>query len=197
MQTKTNYKSNYKSTLSPFHKQMQDKNFDYQNPKHPVNQEIIKNVGTFNFTATIQQDTQTLDRFKHIRGLVAFICTLKRDGITVGEGRGTTVLDGQINKFVTKTIKYAFNASLIDAIVRSVKSLDTFTIKQTKPQETPFSIEDLDKQETEMITDSQKRYLLELVHLNIPDEEQKLKWESNLDDFTKAEASEAISNFKN
>ncbi len=197
MQTKTSYRPNHKSTLSPFHKQMQDKSFDYSNPKNPVHQEIKKNVGTFNFTATIEQDTQTLNRFKHIKGLIAFLCTLKRDGKVIGEGRGSATLN-QMNKFIERTIRYAFNASLIDAIVRSVKSLDTLTIEPNKLQATPFSVKDLDKKETtEMITDNQKRYLTELVYTNVTDDESIAKWENNLRDFTKVEASEAIQNFKN
>ena len=195
MQTKTNYKSNYKTPLA---QKMQNKASDFQNPKNPVYQEIAKNVGTFDFTATIQQDTQTLERFKNIPGLVAFLCLLKRDGQTVGEGRGAAVLN-QANRFIERTIRYAFNASLIDAVVRSVKSLDTLHIVQTQPKDMSAPIEELyqeKEQADEQITDKQRSYLTELVHLNVGNEEDRRKWESSLNDFSKAEASDAIAKFK-
>ena len=193
MQTKTSYKPNYKSTLSPFHKQMQDRAFDYSDPKNPVRKEINRNIGTFSLDVTIEEDKETLSLL-NTPGLISFLCLLKVNNKVIGSGRGSSLIS-QNNRNIDRVIRYAFNAAILDAVAKTVKTSDV--LYPNKKESAPFSIEDLDKQETEMITDSQKRYLLELVHLNIPDEEQKLKWESNLDDFTKAEASEAISNFKN
>lgn len=197
MQTKTSYRPNYKSTLSPFHKQLQDKSFDYQNPKHPVHQEIVKNEGVFNFTAEVKQDKSTLALFKHINGLVAFICTLKRDGEVIGEGRGAAVLN-QMNKFVERTVRYAFNASLIDAVVRSVKSLDTLhIISQAKDKPVPIeNLYEAGVKSNEPITAKQKQYLQELLNTSNIENEEKEKWENSLDDFSKVEASNAINKFK-
>ena len=185
MQTKTSYRPNYKSTLSPFHQQMQDKIFNYSDPKHPVYQEIQKNVGSFDFTVAIQQDTQTLARFKHIRGLVAFLCILKRGDKIVGEGRGTAVIS-QTNRYTDKVIRYASNASIIDAVVRAAKTLNTLQVEATKPKGSLVPIEELYERKdkiTENITGKQKSYLLELVNLNVKSEDERNKWESSLCDF--------------
>ena len=199
MQTTTSYKPKHPHKVSPgIHKQLQDKALDFQNPRHPVNQEIQKNIGNFNFSAEIRQDTSTLNRFKHIPGLVAFIAILKRDGTTVGEGRGAATVN-QANRYIEKVIRYASNSALIDGFVKSVKALGTLQVETTKPKDVSIPIEDFysgDKKTTEMISKPQKKYLLELVHQNITDEEKRCQWESNLEDFTKAEASKAIQDFK-
>jgi len=198
MQT-TTYKPKYQHT--PNHgilKQLQDRGSNFNDKRHPVYQEIQKNIGSFNFTAEIRQDTSTLNRFKHIPGLVAFLAILKRDGSTVGEGRGTAIVN-QANRYIEKVVRYASNSALIDSFVKSVKALGTLQVETASQQGVAIPIEELysnNKQTTEMISDPQKKYLLELVHQNISDDEQIAKWESNLEDFTKAEASKAIQEFK-
>jgi len=198
MQTIT-YKPKYQHKVNNgIHKQLQDRGSNFSDKRHPVYQEVQKNIGSFNFTAEIRQDTSTLNRFKHIPGLVAFIAILKRNGSTVGEGRGTAVIN-QKNPYIEKIIRYASNSALIDSFVKSVKALGTLQVETTSQQGVAIPIEELypkDEQTTEMISGPQKKYLLELVHQNIRDEEKRCQWESNLEDFTKAEASKAIQDFK-
>jgi len=199
MQTKTVYKSKYEHVPNHgIHKQLQDKALDFQNPKHPVFQEVKKNIGSFNFTAEIRQDTSTLNRFKHIPGLVAFIAILKRNGSTVGEGRGTAVIN-RANPYIEKIIRYASNSALIDSFVKSVKALGTLQVETTSQQGAAIPIEDLypdDKQTTEMISDRQKTYLEQILNTRDMDEDERKNYLSSLRDFTKTEASEAIQKFK-
>src|SRR3989338_6881665 len=90
-----------------------------------VREEVRKLLGTYDFSATFEVDTQTATTLKHIPGLIAFLCTIKKGDRVIGQGRGTTVIN-QVNRFIVRTINFAFNAALIDAVVRSTKILDVF-----------------------------------------------------------------------
>ena len=57
--------------------------------KSPAFEEVSKSVGTYNLTAIIREDKETLSLFKHVPGLIAFICTLKKGDDILGIGRGT------------------------------------------------------------------------------------------------------------
>lgn len=102
--------------------------------KVPVLEEITRCIGIYNITAKIEEDIQTLSLFKHVPGLIAFICTLKEGDQIIGEGRGSAVLN-KMNRFVDRGVRYAFNASLIDAMVRSTKTLDAIYLKTTQRKE--------------------------------------------------------------
>ena len=197
MQTKTSYKPNYKSKLSPFHKQLQDRTLDYQNnPKHPINQEIKKNEGVFSFTAEIKQDERSLNLFK-IPGLVSFACVLKRGNRIVGEGRGFNVI-GKTNRFIENAVRYASGSAILDSVAKAIKTLGTLQVEpQTKDK--PIPIEDLyeiKSKVNEPITDKQRAYLQELLNTSDLDEDERKDYLSNLSDFSRIEASEAIQKFK-
>ncbi len=111
---------------SPF----QMKSFGSQERKHPVREEIERNVGVVNLTAEIQEDKVTLGALKHIPGLVSYICVLKNsaDGSIIGIGRGTSVIN-RVNKFFERTIRVAFNSAIIDSVMQSTKMLNTLRLK--------------------------------------------------------------------
>lgn len=185
--------------LSPL-QVMNAKALDTQNVKHPVQEEIQKCIGTYNFTATISQDTQTLEKFRHVPGIISFICVLKRDSEIIGEGRGVGVLS-KINKYLERTVRYTANASFLDSVTRSLKMIDVVNpvTDQEQGLNTVTETEVVGKVKvTENIipiTDSQKKYLSGLIQSNIKDKEEVYRWRNRMDNLTKDEASKAIQSF--
>jgi hypothetical protein len=144
-----------------------------RNEKVPVLEEVTRSIGTYNLTATVAVDTEALSIFKHVPGLIAFICTLKKGNDVIGIGRGTATLN-RMSKYVDRAVCYAFNASLIDAMVRSTKTLDAIYLKSMTQDEavaatrepipnTPtFSTDETEK----YATDKQKVFLTRLINKN-------------------------------
>lgn len=186
-----------KPILSPL-QIMNARALDTQNKKHPVHEEIEKCIGTYSFTATISQDTQTLEKFRHVPGIISFICVLKRDSEVIGEGRGVGVLS-KINKYLERTVRYACNASFLDAVTRSLKLIDVVNPVMDQEQGVNTTTEFVSKVEvTENIipiTDSQKKYLSGLIQSNIKDKEELYRWRNRMHKLSKDEASKAIQSF--
>jgi hypothetical protein len=157
----------------------------------PVREEVNKLLGTYQFSATFELDTQTAATLKHIPGVIAFICTIRKGDQIIGQGRGTTAIN-QINRFIVRTINYAFNASLVDAVIRATKLLDIY-----RPDIKPHSWggSDTAGDSFDCITDKQKSYLTELIQNNVNDEDEREGWLSQLDELTREEASQAIQRF--
>ena len=188
--------------------------FDVQNVKHPARQEVLKNIGKYELTAEFTEDSQTLSLFKHIPGLIAYICTLSntKTGSILGQGRGTAVLS-KINRYVDRSVAVARNASLIDSVVRAAKGMEALslgtndqgdgatpieTIREARPIYTGLELPETfnEKPSTQkMISTKQKEYLRGLV-AKIKDEFQREKWLSELDNLSSSEASEAIQSLK-
>lgn len=155
----------------------------------PVQNEVAKRIGEYKLVATFTEDTETKQTFKHVPGLIAFLCTLQKDGNVIAVGRGSAFLS-RMNRYIERTIDTAFNASLVDAVVRGTKVIDALNSGPlTSPQEigTPYTGFD-------GITDKQKSYLETLIG-NLGDEEQQ-EWLNRLDVMTRDEASAAISLLK-
>lgn len=179
---------------SPFQVK-QEKSFDVQNKKHPVREEIEKCIGTYNLTAVVEEDLATQTTMK-MPGLISFLCTLLKDGRVVSQGRGNSVLN-PTNRFLQRAVSSAFNSALADAAIRATKVLDTF--RTSCGSNISVALEEAYKTKEnvfELATDKQKSYLLELVSLNVNDEDERKKWESQIDEITKDEASAAIQSFK-
>jgi hypothetical protein len=162
-------------------------------PKDTVQEEINKLLGTYQFSATFEEDTQTANTLKHIPGIIAFVCTIKKGDKVIGQGRGTTVIN-QMNRFIVRTINYAFNASLVDGIIRSTKILDAF-----RPDATPHAWSGADEtssdvEVSDIATPKQVDYLRQLIQLNCEEDERE-GWLSQLSELTKEEASQAIQRF--
>ena len=168
---------------------MQDKN-------HPVTEEVNRNCGTYEFSATFDQDKETLEMFRHIPGLIAFVCTLKRGAQIIGYGRGTAVIS-RVNRFIDRTVRTAFSQSLVDAILKA-KLLDSLHLVPTQQngevkigEAYQSSIVD----EEEPISERQRHYLSELISINVESDADRERWMSSLSTMSKADASEAIQSF--
>mgnify|MGYP001568643040 FL=1 len=188
---KTAYKPN---AISSF-KVTQKESFDVQDKKHPIREEIEKCIGTYNLTVVVEEDFQTQTVMKHVHGLISFICTLLKDGRVIAQGRGNSILNSS-NKFLQRAVSSAFNSALAEAAIKATKVLDTFRNMGATPMTLEEAYKAKDEHEYVGITDKQKKYLLELVHSNISDEDERNKWESQINEFTKGEASEAIQSLK-
>ncbi len=162
---------------------MRQEMFNLQDPKHPVREHIDACLGHHTLTAVVEEDMQTLAAMKHVEGLVAFLCTLVKDGKVIAQGRGSSVL-GPNSKFIQRAIGSAFNSALADAAIRATKVLDTFRGK------TAADVED------EPATEKQRDYLRQLIHTNVEDEEEREQLEAQIPEMTKSEASQAIENFR-
>lgn len=150
----------------------------------PVRTEIESILGSHSLTAIIEEDLQTLATMKHVDGLVAFLCTLLKDGRVISQGRGSAVL-GPSSKFIKRTVASAFNSALADASIRATKVLGTFLGTARDEQEA-----------VEAATEKQRDYLRQLVHQNIEDDDERERWESQISELTKVEASRAIESFR-
>lgn len=159
-----------------------------------VRDEVKKLLGTHQFSATFEEDVQTATALKHIPGIVAFLCTIKKGDKIVGQGRGTTAIN-QVNRFIVRTINYAWNASLVDAIVRSTKILDVFR-PDAVPH--PWANGNPQKQEEyagdESITAKQKELLTSLIYQNINGDEEQNRRLQEVESLCKSDAGEMISN---
>lgn len=168
--------------------------------KDTLRDEMKKLLGVYQFSATFEEDTQTASTFNQIPGIVAFMCTLKMGDRVIGQGRGTTAIN-QINKFIVRNISFAFNASLVDAVVRSTKIQDVF-----RPDALPHPWADAnsaspsaykadDAETSDSITPKQVEFLRQLISVNM-DESERENMEAQLSEMTKQEASKMIESFR-
>lgn len=177
--------------------------FDISSSNHPVRKEIMKHVGKYDLTATFKEDTATTNMLKHIPGLIAFVCTLEQGGRIIGIGRSNAVIS-ETSKYFERVIQTAWSYSLIDSVSKMTRTIDTLQAKATKPaydyhKESMLddAIETRDSyREEEMITDKQKKFLLELIHTNIRNEDERSLRVSQIEEMTRAEGSRAIQSFQ-
>jgi len=139
----------------------------------PIQEEIAKNTGSFNLSVTVEKDTEMINKFKHIPNFIAFKATLKKGNEIIGIGTGSAVLN-RLNKFVERTVRFAYNASLVDAMVRSTKILDALYIMPVSHKETDTpDEEDLegrdrqaffnDEDMPQIATEKQRNFLTKLI----------------------------------
>ncbi|MCX6757615.1 MAG: hypothetical protein NTZ44_01910 [Candidatus Nomurabacteria bacterium] len=173
---------NYKNSVpSPYGKT--------QEKKSPIQEELDKSIGTFNLTAIVKEDTDTASQLSHIPGLISLICTLKLGDKVIGIGRGSATLN-RMNRVVERGVRYSFGNALVDAVVRGVKNLDTLYFQSTNQGENNFTSSGV--LEDEPASDKQKSYLQKLITLNITDIKERNKWELELNQLTKNQASDKI-----
>jgi hypothetical protein len=149
-----------------------------------------KLLGSHTFTAIFAVDEQTASTFNGTDGLVPFICTLKMGEKVIGQGRGATVIN-QMNRFVMRSITFAYHASLIDAVVRATKLMDVFR-PDAMPH--PWSASDI-ATEAPAATPKQVEYLTQLIQMNCEGDELEQRM-SQLSGLTRSEASEMIESYK-
>lgn len=174
------------SVVSPY-QIMKKQAADVQDGEHPARKEIQRVLGKYQLTAEVTEDKQTLDTLGHIPGLIAFICNIKRDGELIGTGRGSAVLN-QMNKFIARTVHFAFNSSVLNAVAQSTKAIDSMA--------TPLGIEETEESVLrEKISDKQRSFLTTLVRKNVHDESTLTWWANQMNEMDSRQASEAIKSF--
>ncbi|MBI2120934.1 MAG: hypothetical protein HYT94_04910 [Parcubacteria group bacterium] len=85
-----------------------------------------KLASIYNLVATFERDKETIDCFGGVEGLVAYVCTLTRNGEVVGQGRGAATLKSNGGD-ANKTMKMAEKSSYISSVIRSTGLSDIFT----------------------------------------------------------------------
>ncbi len=177
--TRRRYQGNY-STVAP----------EVKPEIHPIKAEIAKNIGSFSFTATFEEDREALAAFQN-EGLIAYRCILKtNDGRVLGIGHGLNVLSAE-NRYLTKSVKWAHSGAFIAAVTNATKFP---TIDGTPTPD--FGLNSGDLASTFMATEKQKLYLKELI-MGLPEEGEREELLNNLDSMTKEDASELIGQLKN
>lgn len=178
----------YRSRLSPYQPKpqhpielMRAKVYDVQDKKNPIRAAIEQCLGTHTITAVIEEDMQTITTMG-VDGLVSFLCTLSENGRILSQGRGSVVMS-PTNRFIQKAIACAFNASVADAALRASRVLDMIRDKTGTVEET---------NESEPATAKQLEYLRQLIQVNIGDAHERSRRMSQIDGFTKDQASAAI-----
>lgn len=127
-------------------------------------------VAVHQLTARFTKDTDTLESFKDIPGLVAYRCILACNGKIVGEGRGSATLSVNQND-PNKTIKMAAKSAYIDSVIRTTCVSDTFT-QDLESMDTSLidnkqdnSIQTIEHDvQDQPMTDKQRKYLFQLVN---------------------------------
>lgn len=171
---------------------MRQKAADTQDKEHPARKEIRRVLGIYQLTAEVTEDKQTLDTLGHIPGLIAFICNIKRDGELIGTGRGSAVLNG-MQKFIARTVHFAFNSSVLNAVAQSTKAIDSMA----NPNVNELGIEEPVQDDVirEKISDKQRSFLTTLVRKNVHDESTLTWWMNQIGEMNSRQASEAIKSF--
>lgn len=85
-----------------------------------------KVASIYGFTASFEQDNETMKAFENVKGIIAFICNLNKGGVKIGQGRGASTLTKNDND-PNKTIKMAQKSAYIDSVIRSSGLSDIFT----------------------------------------------------------------------
>ena len=189
-----NTSTHYKSIRSPF-QAVRKQSYNVQDKRHPVRLEIQKFIGAYQIDIQFEEDQETLQKFRHIPGLIAILCTLRKDGKVVGLGRSISVVN-RINRIVERTVSMAINGIFLSACNSATKVLDTLRLEApalTGPRGLGEAYKMPEEEVSEFAaTDRQKSYLRELLSLAIEDEREREVKISQIDEMTKSEASAAI-----
>jgi hypothetical protein len=86
--------------------------------------EKIANI--FGWTATFSKDTEAMEAFAELKGVISFVCNLKKGTKNVGQGRGAALL-GKNGNDPNKTLKMAQKSAFIDAVIRASGLSDFYT----------------------------------------------------------------------
>lgn len=166
--------------------------------KDPLQEEIEKNIGTFNLTVLVEKDTELMNTFKHIPNFIAFKTILKKDNQVISIGSGSAVLN-QYNKFLSRTVRFAYGSSIVDAVVRSVKVLDALSIMPNTQKENDLEGRDKqafygDEDMPQVATEKQRNFLTKLVNEQCDDGDAKEEYLKQLESpyLSKFECSELI-----
>ncbi len=164
-----------------------------------------KLAAIYSLVATFEKDTETMDSFRSIDGLIAYTCTLTRFGEIVGQGRGAATLMDNGND-PNKTIKMSEKSAYISGVIRSTGLSDIFTSDledmpiekiQEAPAEATNGIPPKGPYQPgdEPITEKQKTLLYSLIAEKIYNPREREKWLQEAESCSKYDASELISSF--
>lgn len=158
----------------------------------PVRELVQKCSGTYNLVAVVEEDVQTLTAMKHVEGLVAFMCTLLKDDRVIAQGRGTSVYNP---RFISRAVHSAFNSAISDSVIRATRVLDTV---RTNTGESGIgeAYRAKESEASDPATDKQREYLRQLIQINVEDDTERERRESQLSELTKQEASRMIESFR-
>lgn len=128
-----------------------------------------KIASIYGFTASFEQDNDTMKSFESVKGLIAFICNLYKGNQKVGQGRGASTLAKNDND-PNKTIKMCQKSAYIDSLIRCSGLSDIFTqdlevmpveaISEPPQQEEYQVIEE----DPKLATEKQRTFLLQLIY---------------------------------
>ncbi len=166
----------------------------------------------YGLIATFERDGNAIEMLNGVKGLVAYVCTLKRDNDVVGQGRGADTLDRNGND-PNKTIKMAQKRAYVDAVIRTTGLSDIFTQDLEDMNSGDMEAEDygdnlfvqcIDESEREArddfsegITERQKNFLTELIFQKIDDEDERERRLGEIACLSKSDAHENISRLLN
>jgi len=189
----------YKTRNDHLYQTLRKDTLNTQDEKNPIHQEIMRQSGVLNFVVEVREDKETVKDLKHINGgVVAFICFLKLSGELIGVGRSVSVIDDKTTKYFQKNVTYTKNASIIDAVVKSVKILDSLHSETIPQQNSGIKLDESYQVKvsagTDSITEKQKNYLMTLIRTNVA-ENKRSELEKQMSKYTRDEANLAIKNY--
>jgi len=174
------------SVRSPYQAMREDA-VNIKSKDHPVADEVRKCVGTYELKAVVEEDSQTLAALQ-TDNLVAFLCTLKREGIPLAQGRGSVVISPTTNRFYQRAIAAAFNSALADAAIRATKVLDLV-------RKRPVGGGDIDQlNDNAPATEKQRALLNQLLYDRVQNKSEREKWLGQVPTISRFDASELIAN---
>jgi len=104
---------------------------DVRNNNHPVRDEVKRICGiTYDINVSFEEDTATLKSFGHVPGIVAILCTFRKDGEVLAFGRSLSIFTKN-SKWMERTIGAAFNGSFMSAANSAVKVLETLRLSSS------------------------------------------------------------------
>ena len=192
--TATSYQ--YKPRTSYPYRSSKPKPLATDDRKHPVREEIDRCISSnIPFTISVEEDQATLNALK-VPGMISFLAVLKRGDRKVSEGRGSAILN-RYNKYIERSIHSAYNASIVDCLVRASKidvllpelALPSQDLGVIVPQE---FVANEPSAESYAITAKQKSLLISLIYQRVDDEDERERRLQEVESCSKADASDLI-----
>lgn len=85
-----------------------------------------KIASIFGWTASFIKDSEAMEAFADLKGVISFVCNLKKGTKQVGQGRGAAMLSKNGDD-PNKTLKMAQKSAFIDAVIRASGLSDFYT----------------------------------------------------------------------
>jgi hypothetical protein len=152
----------YKKVLSPIQPQVKlpmRRAIDVRSSKHPAHDEVSRLCGTeYDLKVSFQEDTQTLNHFRHIPGLISILCTLSKDGQVIAFGRSCAVFSS-FNRYIERTISTAINGSFLSAANNATKVFEA--LRTSGAEEQGGYIQE--EAEEPVMSEKQRNFLMQLI----------------------------------